>query len=453
MPEPYRSLRIFISSPGDLSEERRIAESVISEVNDRCRDVLGVRVECDIWEHIPPITPNTSEETIQQIINKRIKQCDAFVLLLNKRYGSVKPGHRRSNTAIEIDVALEMQSLGRSIAFFSYFKKLAPNADQGRQETEARRLRIELEKRGLIYFFEDKFDFRNRFTHDLYDTILSSVVSGPKQRALSTFWQLGKPESAVHPQLAVIYPPVDREFMPAETPDRYWLRRLLPYVVFEDFKALTKIEKTLRIVGFRDFQFYNTGNTPDDLPDMNRVWICLPRNVLAQNQLTHYGNRVRFAFVRNASHLEIHWLPNRQSNSRLVIRSPLSIYLEEQRNGMPGGDWKAAHGRIVAKDFAILARFSDTRGRKQMPPDPLKDFFLAGIRGLGTWGAGWFLDRRCSDLEGQCERPNADVQFLLEVTYRNERILEVRDVSHEPQTYFDSENNLQIIRSRIRHYA
>jgi hypothetical protein len=105
---------------------------------------------------------------------------------------------------------------------------------------------------------------------------------------------------------------------------------------------------------------------------------------------------------------------------------------------------------MLAKDFAIIARFSDMNGRKKMPSDPLKDFFLAGIRGLGTWGAGWFLDRCYNDFEGKCERPNSDVQFLLEVTYKNERILSVHDVSQKSQSYFDAENNLQTIRKRIR---
>lgn len=85
-----------------------------------------------------------------------------------------------------------------------------------------------------------------------------------------------------------------------------------------------------------------------------------------------------------------------------------------------------------------------------MSEGTLKDFFFAGIRGLGTWGGGWFLDRRYDALRGPCEKENADVQFLLEVTYKDEQVLDVRDVSGEPEGYFQNENNIRTIRTRIR---
>jgi hypothetical protein len=171
---------------------------------------------------------------------------------------------------------------------------------------------------------------------------------------------------------------------------------------------------------------------------------------MGYKHLMHYADRAKFTFVKNNGHSMIQWQPNQKGTAPLIIHSPLSKYLEEQRREIPGGDWRFDHGRMVAKDFAIIARFSDMRGRTTIPPNPLKDFFLAGIRGLGTWGAGWFLDHYDNDFEEKCEKPNSDVQFLLEVTYKNESILSVRDVSHESQSYFDAENKLQTIRTRIR---
>jgi hypothetical protein len=38
----------------------------------------------------------------------------------------------------------------------------------------------------------------------------------------------------------------------------------------------------------------------------------------------------------------------------------------------------------------------NTKGLTKGPP--YYHFFIAGIRGLGTWGAGWFIDRRADDL-------------------------------------------------------
>lgn len=80
----------------------------------------------------------------------------------------------------------------------------------------------------------------------------------------------------------------------------------------------------------------------------------------------------------------------------------------------------------------------------------LKDYFLAGIRGLGTWGAGWFIDRRYNVFEQYAQHEDATIQLLLEVTYRNDRILDVRNVSDAPESYFSKEYNLRTIRQYIK---
>jgi hypothetical protein len=240
--------------------------------------------------------------------------------------------------------------------------------------------------------------------------------------------------------------------MPQQDPDEWWYDRLVPYMVFEDFKALQKIEKTLRIVGYRDCQFRSVTNLPDDIQDINRLWLCLPRSIKAQKQLLLYSERARFSFattaINNFNSRSIQWGTNKES--AISVLSPLSQYLKLQRGEMPGGPWKLAHGKIIAKDYAILARFTDNReDRKSMVHGTLKDYFLAGIRGLGTWGGGWFLDRCYHALEVPCKEPDADIQLLLEVTYLNESIHSVNDVSNKPQEYFQNENDPVTIHRHI----
>ncbi len=48
-----------------------------------------------------------------------------------------------------------------------------------------------------------------------------------------------------------------------------WLKRLEPNMVFEDGKALQKLEKTLRLLGFRNFRIYNSASIPSDVQFMN----------------------------------------------------------------------------------------------------------------------------------------------------------------------------------------
>jgi len=456
MVETYQLFKIFISSPGDVPEERQIAEKVIESVNNSCRNTLGVQADAHTWKRLPPLTPNMSESTIQDTINEVVQSCNMFVLILDKRYGTVQPGHKKSNTEREIDVALSMLKEGRNIQFLSYFKELPPNSDPGEQEEKVRKLRAELSKRDVWYrSYQTPEDFRDGFTHDLYHTILKFQLSTSKRKLLRQFWQLGIPEGTTHPQLALIYPPVDRYFMRQEVPDRIWLERLLPHIVFEDFKALQKFEKTLRLIGFRDFEFFSVVGAPPDIEDRNRLWICLPRNDIAQHQLSIYQNRALFHFTRRqlGKEARIMWRYHPHEKQYAIISSPLAKYLSVQRADSPGGNWQTQHGRIVAKDFAVLARFSDERGRQPMSYGTLKDYFIAGIRGLGTWGAAWFIDRRYNALREHMNRDDCNIQMLLEVTYKNEQIFDVRDVSKEPQSYFKKENSLKTIKARIReHY-
>ena len=48
---PKRLLRIFLSSPGDVAEERALAEIVFRRIADEVGD--AARLELVIWEHEP----------------------------------------------------------------------------------------------------------------------------------------------------------------------------------------------------------------------------------------------------------------------------------------------------------------------------------------------------------------------------------------------------------------
>lgn len=45
----YQGLRVFVSSPGDVSDEREIVSQVLHEVNRVCRERLGVVLEDISW--------------------------------------------------------------------------------------------------------------------------------------------------------------------------------------------------------------------------------------------------------------------------------------------------------------------------------------------------------------------------------------------------------------------
>lgn len=453
MPAFYRRLKVFLSFASDVEEESRIAEEVIRNVNTRVTENLGLALETTTWRMLPPLAP-PPPDSIQSVISEQVRDCNIFILVLFKRYGSTEAGQSKSNLEREVEIAIDKLESEKRIMFLSYFRNLPDTEDPGSQEQKVRDLRSRLQAKNIWYReYSNINEFQDRLTHDLYSTLINFRHSASKHKAVKNLWHLGESDRATYPQLAIVYPPVDRKYLRDQIPDRIWLERLVPHMVFEDFKAFQKIEKTLRLINFREFRFYTIGDTPTDISYMNRIWLCWPRNEKAVKQLEYYSsphvNIARFRFVpaQNPADAKILWRHPSQSDSYATVRSPLAKYLQIQRGSTPGGNWTPEKGRIIAKDFAILARFSDRRNPHTAGPASLKDYFIGGIRGLGTWGAGWFIDRKYDVFKKY--QPDDPIQLLLEVTYKDGRIRDVRDVSNESEDYFRRENNTSHIRKII----
>ena len=450
----YEALRVFVSSPSDVGRERKVVEKVIQDIGVTCKETLGVELECVTWENFVPQTPKLPEEKIQDILNAEISKCHIFILILWKRYGSKEPGRKKSNTERETEIALDLLKREKKIMFLTYFHDLKPDEDPGKQRRSVEVFRDMLQKQGVWYKgYKSVPQFQELLTHDLYRTIMRFRLSTKKHRSLSKFWVLGTPDRPTHPNLLIIYPAMERTFMGPLDDSNVWLNRLEPNIVFEDYKALQKLEKTIRLLGFRDYGIYNTANIPSDFKFMNRFWLCLPRNTRGLQQLKQYKEISRFNIIPRKKRAGTYFLWNitEDPNSQFEIRSPLAKYLEEQRSKMDvSGNWRFEMDRIIAKDYAILARFKDTRNDISMNDHFLNDFFLAGIRGLGTWGAAWFIDRKYHKFNKLDEKEN--FQYLLEVEYRDGRIFNVLDVSDKPKSYFDKEYKIHTIRKNISAY-
>ncbi len=240
-----------------------------------------------------------------------------------------------------------------------------------------------------------------------------------------------------------------------------WRERLLPYVVYEDFKAIQKIESSISMIGVKDFNSVTT-----DYPGLryrrgNRIWLCIPRNKPAQMELAKLrgqtgkfnGSRVRF--THRPENRSIDW--TNEKGKLIKVQSPLHRYLENNPNGRPEGlsSWNPQFGRIYAKDYAVISRFAEDDTRDPLGTDKFYQYFIAGIRGLGTWGAGWFIDRRPDTLSALDRKamvpgePHGDVQVLVEVIFDNYRIIDVQDVSDENQDYFKNQMATDYIRDQI----
>ena len=450
---------IFISSAGDVEEERRIASNVVELVNRSFKlATLRIQVSSFLWEGLSTYVPERGL-TIQESINAHLERCNAFVLILHRSPGSIEKGQDKFNVEREIEDALKMFNNYDMKMVFVYASELAVNNDPGNIEQQMRDLRDRIKSCGvMLRKYKNSEDFRAIFMNDLYRKTLQLYASNPQKITLKRFWQLGIIDGKDEPELAIVYHPVDRKYMQKKEPDDIWLQRLAPYIGFEDFKAIQMIEQSLKLSGFRDvdFQSYSESSAPSNIDVMNRIWLCLPRNKLAQSQYDLYfkQNKVRFRFSGSPeSVVQIEWRskdPKDWKNpddweDSIKVKSPLWQYLEMQRAAIPGDDWTPFHGKEYAKDFAILARFSDPKKDTQMEEGTLKDFFIAGIHGLGTWGAATLLEERFKLLPDS----DHDFQMLLEVTYKNGRIIDVCDVSDWKQEDFEKANNSKQIREQL----
>jgi hypothetical protein len=87
-----RELRVFVSSPGDVSEERALAERVLRRLGEAYREV--VRLEVIMWEHEPAFAHSGFQDQLQ-----RPSQCDLVIRVLWSKMGTRLPPGEMTGTS------------------------------------------------------------------------------------------------------------------------------------------------------------------------------------------------------------------------------------------------------------------------------------------------------------------------------------------------------------------
>lgn len=161
-----------------------------------------------------------------------------------------------------------------------------------------------------------------------------------------------------------------------------------------------------------------------------------------------HRNVANFLFNPRRGRREGNLIWNRINGNEFKIHSPLTMYLKAQRgDAISDLNWSHRKSGIVAKDFAVLARFSCDSNDAPVRDGKLKDYFIAGVRGLGTWGAARYIDRNYREFRDI--DPHEDFQRLLEVTYVDGNIQEVKDVSGETEAYFNKQRSKRYVANII----
>jgi hypothetical protein len=83
VPDSRKIIRVFLASPGDLSEERVTAKEVVDDFNNSWADVFGYHVELVGWEDTVSVFGRP-----QATINRDLARCGYFIGVLWKKWGT-----------------------------------------------------------------------------------------------------------------------------------------------------------------------------------------------------------------------------------------------------------------------------------------------------------------------------------------------------------------------------
>jgi hypothetical protein len=437
---------VFISSPGDVPEERKLTEEAINMLSQKLSDKFGVALVPLSWRQFAPISSSENRPPQSEILRK-LEVSSIFVGIMFRRYGSSVEDKKVSGTELEYDYAIRNRN---RIKILSYFRDQdrknlgGPTDEDIRQLNEVNAFKDRLRSRRVYYqVYQTVEEFSKRILADLMEAVLEIVLApDPRTSVYRQFFRFGGDVGQYDDRVLITYPPITVVHPALGKTGVNWKNHLLPAVVYEDVKSIQKIERIMRLLG-RRYLVVTTpwpGVSPAEQGD--RIWVCAPRNPFALQTLRNLGDRVRFRYTvvgpsqNKFEDRNLFW--RSRTGKEIKVTSPLFKYLKVARRPAKKMDWNVDFAFTFARDYAILARFQVTTGGRKY-----YHYFLGGLRGLGTWGAAWYIEHSADQpaentLDGNSRfAGTSDLQFLLEVDYLNYRIQAVRDVSDLESDYFE----------------
>jgi len=201
MPKQNTVLQVFVASPNDVAEERRILESVITETNRIWSGNLGLAFELVKWE--TDVYPSFSSDP-QAVINDQIgEEYDVFIGIFWGRLGSATP-RAQSGSIEEFERALaRYKSSGEKYPkVMIYFKDapITPSKIDPVQIGKVQEFKDSLSEMGGLYFvFEDSAGFESSLRAHL--TAIAQNFISESGKPSSTKAQVGSQIVDVEPEL------------------------------------------------------------------------------------------------------------------------------------------------------------------------------------------------------------------------------------------------------------
>ncbi len=196
MPADSRKIvKVFLASPGDLSDERRTVKAVAEEFNRLWADVLGYQVDLIGWEDTVSVFGRP-----QAIINRELERCELFIGMMWKRWGTAPDDHGTYTSGFEEEFRTSVDRRHRDgrpeISLF--FKEVDAELlrDPGPELQRVLKFKQEVVSRRTLYFEE----FRD--SRDL-EAKVRRCLTAYIQRLRADEEVLGQPEPEAQPATSV----------------------------------------------------------------------------------------------------------------------------------------------------------------------------------------------------------------------------------------------------------
>ncbi|MCU9838866.1 DUF4062 domain-containing protein [Ruegeria sp. WL0004] len=166
-----RKITVFLSSPGGLSEERDLVETVCKQLTHDLGNHLGFVLEVLRWEtHTRPAAGLSAQDTI----NKQMGiDYDIYLGILGVRFGT-ETKKWGSGTEEEFELAYESWRKNSRPEIMFYFSESAPNLSHiDPSDLQKRQIfKKKLEERGVLHFsFPSRASFEHALRKHLTDTV------------------------------------------------------------------------------------------------------------------------------------------------------------------------------------------------------------------------------------------------------------------------------------------
>jgi diadenosine tetraphosphate (Ap4A) HIT family hydrolase len=173
-------VRLFVSSPSDVSSERKLVDTVVEDINHTLGKSLLARIDVVSWT--PDVTPGVGRP--QAIINNEIGHYDIFLGIMKARFG-VPTGKAASGTEEEFDRALRQWKRDKGLRILFYFSD-QPVTVKTRQELKQRGKVLAFRKRlqglGLTGAYKSERELGTLLKRHLANCLHDIVVTARQDR-------------------------------------------------------------------------------------------------------------------------------------------------------------------------------------------------------------------------------------------------------------------------------